>query len=181
VIFVACTTGGRVLSARVFFLYHMKTKTYLMELLAVILALCLFSAFANAAQFTLTWTDNSTNEQGFIIERAPGLNATNGFLAIGLVGVDVRTFVDPGLPPTTPYSYRVCAYNVKGKSAYSNVASGTTSVIPVDATLPAAPSGTGAQTDTPYTPPVITTNLTIKTQGENILAMSVDAQATNTN
>jgi hypothetical protein len=112
----------------------------------------LFALYAcvvlSAAQFTLTWTDNSTNETGFTIERAPGLNATTGWLVLNNVGANVTSYVDAGLPNDTSYSYRLCAYNVAGKSGYSNTASGTTPPL-----LPSAPSAPALEGDAPYVPP----------------------------
>lgn len=89
-------------------------------------SLFLLASIAYGAQFTLTWTDNSTNETGFRIERAAGLNATSGFAEIATVGANVVTYVDAGLPNSTSYSYRLRAYNSAGNSGYSNTASGTT-------------------------------------------------------
>lgn len=92
----------------------------------LIIGLLLICVPLYGAQFTLTWTDNSTNETGFRIERAPGLNATTGFTEIATVGANVVTYVDAGLPNSTSYSYRLRAYNSAGNSGYSNTASGTT-------------------------------------------------------
>lgn len=78
---------------------------------------------ATAAQFTLTWSDNSTNESGFRIERASNGSA---FSEIASVGANVVSYVDTGLANATTYSYRVRAYNSAGFSAYSNTATGTT-------------------------------------------------------
>lgn len=128
------------------------------------------------ASFTLAWKDNSTNETGFTIERAPGLNATSGFVAVANVAKDVTSWKDPNLPVSTPFSYRVCAYNAKGKSGYTNVASGTTSELPSDATVPGAPTGAEVETDAPYVPPVVTINATLTIQGDKILAANVDAK-----
>lgn len=81
--------------------------------------------FVLAAQLTLTWTDNSTNENGFIIERAPG--TTNlVFTEVARVAANVTSYVDSNLPTNTTYTYRVAAFNNAGNSAYSNTASGTT-------------------------------------------------------
>ncbi len=76
-----------------------------------------------AAQFTLSWADNSTNETGFRIERSAN-GAT--FTEIATVPANVVSYVDADLPSSATYSYRVCAYNEAGNSAYSNVATGTT-------------------------------------------------------
>jgi hypothetical protein len=77
---------------------------------------------------TLNWTDNSTNENGFRIDRAP-LNNNNpaacDFAArvwgnVGNVGTDVTTFVDLGAPRAGNLCYRVQAFNASGSSAWSN-------------------------------------------------------------
>lgn len=91
-----------------------------------ITSLLTVSSVINAAQFTLTWIDNSNNELGFKIERAAGLNATSGFSQIATVPVDVVTYIDSNLPNSTSYSYRVRAYNAAGDSQYSNIAYDTT-------------------------------------------------------
>jgi hypothetical protein len=92
----------------------------------LLLLLLLAPLCAHAAQFTLSWQDNSSNEQNFRIERAPGLNATSGFTEIATVGANIVTYVDAGLPNNTSYSYRLRAWNSAGFSGYSNTASGTT-------------------------------------------------------
>ena len=94
-------------------------RRWLVAAFAVLIA----STSVRAAQFTLTWADNSSNETGFRIERS-----TDGtsFAEIATVGANVVSYVDAGLPNSTTYSYRLCAYNTAGNSAYSNVATGTT-------------------------------------------------------
>ncbi|HEU4420451.1 MAG TPA: fibronectin type III domain-containing protein, partial [Planctomycetota bacterium] len=74
----------------------------------------------------LAWTDNSSNETGFGIERS-----TDGsnFFPAGSVGSNNTTFSDTGLSPGTPYWYRVFATNAAGASGYSNVASATTASV----------------------------------------------------
>ncbi len=85
------------------------------------------SAIATGAStISVSWTDNSTNEAGFAIERSP--DGTN-FTQVATVGVNVTTYVDTGLDPTTKYYYRVRAYNsFNGTSytAYTNIVSATT-------------------------------------------------------
>jgi hypothetical protein len=66
----------------------------------------------------LTWTDNSTNEDGFIIEKE---TLTDAFVVIDTVGPNINVFQDLNVNNIT-YNYRIKAYNVTGSSAYSNIA-----------------------------------------------------------
>lgn len=66
----------------------------------------------------LSWTDNSTNEDGFIIEKE---TLTDAFVVIDTVGPNISVFQDLNVNNTT-YNYRIKAYNVTGSSAYSNIA-----------------------------------------------------------
>jgi subtilisin family serine protease len=71
------------------------------------------SASVLGSQVNLAWTDNSSNEFGFRIERA-----TNGgaWTAIGTVAGKVTTYSDATVAASTQYSYRVFAYNAAGDS-----------------------------------------------------------------
>lgn len=82
------------------------------------------AATNSSRTITVTWTDNSTNEAGFVVKRgaAPG----GPFTQVGSVGANVTTFTDTGLTPSTTYYYQVTAFNVNGNSAPSNVPSATT-------------------------------------------------------
>jgi hypothetical protein len=75
-------------------------------------------------QINLSWRDNSTNEQGFKIQRKTGAAGT--WAQIATVGPNVRTYPNAGLAAVTAYYYRVCAYNAAGDSNWSNVASAMT-------------------------------------------------------
>jgi hypothetical protein len=67
----------------------------------------------------LSWTDNSTTEQGFKIERK---TISTNFTLVGTVGTNVISFSDSTVFPNIQYSYRVYAYNTAGSSTnYSNV------------------------------------------------------------
>ncbi|MGA2138961.1 MAG: fibronectin type III domain-containing protein [Verrucomicrobiia bacterium] len=93
-------------------------------------------------QVNLTWTDNSSNEDGFEIERAPDNGGSPGTWAqIATVGANVTIYSDTGLSINTKYWYRVRAYNTGGNSNYSNQASATTLPLP-----PQAPSSLTATT-----------------------------------
>ncbi len=80
---------------------------------------------ASSTAITLTWADNSSNEEGFYIERALKVKGGVGaFQRIGQAGAGIKTFIDTGTRGAT-YYYRVQAFsNSLGKvSAYSNTAS----------------------------------------------------------
>jgi len=77
----------------------------------------------SSTQIDLAWTDNATDESGFKVERSTdGVN----FTKIASVGANVVNGADTGLNPSTPYYYRVRAFNGSGDSAYSNVANART-------------------------------------------------------
>jgi uncharacterized protein (TIGR02145 family) len=83
----------------------------------------------------LTWTDRSTNETGFKIER----KLVGGtFEVVGTTATDIASFSDTGLTPSTIYIYRVYSYNEGGKSpVYSNELTLTT-----NSTIPTITIGT---------------------------------------
>jgi len=70
---------------------------------------------------TLSWADNSSNEDNFLIERSTSM--AGGFIQVATVGANVRSYTDNTLFRKTTYFYRVRAANSGGKSGYSNVAS----------------------------------------------------------
>ncbi len=70
-------------------------------------------------EITITWTDNSNNEDGFKVERQ---NGNSGWIQIATVGANVTTYTDTGLSLDTQYCYRVRAYNAAGgNSAYASL------------------------------------------------------------
>ncbi len=78
----------------------------------------------STSQINLSWTDNSTNETGFKIERKTG---TGAYIFIGTVNADIQTYNDLGLSPNTSYTYRVYSNNAAGNSpTYSNEVTLTT-------------------------------------------------------
>ena len=86
----------------------------------------LIAAAASSTTISLAWSDNSSNEQGFRIERCAGSGCTD-FVQIAQTGAGVRALQNTGLSPSTLYRYRVIAFNAQGPSAPSNVAQATTS------------------------------------------------------
>jgi titin len=79
----------------------------------------------SSSQINLSWTDNSSNETGFSIERCTG-NGCSNFAQIATVGVNTTTFPNTGLSRNTWYRYRVRAFNGSGNSGYSNIATAKT-------------------------------------------------------
>jgi hypothetical protein len=73
---------------------------------------------ASRTSVTLTWTDNSNNEDGFYIYR--GLTSSSLSL-IATVGANVTTYTNSGLSRRTRYYYKVCAYNSYGENCSSTI------------------------------------------------------------
>jgi hypothetical protein len=77
----------------------------------------------SGSQINLAWTDNTSDESEFRIERlADGATYTE----IGVVAADVTTYADTSLSAATQYWYRVRAYNATGPSAFAGPTSATT-------------------------------------------------------
>ncbi len=71
-----------------------------------------------AGQVDLSWTDNSSDENGFEIERA--LTGSNSWSLIATVNTNVSSYSDNTVASETAYDYRVRAYNSAGYSDYVN-------------------------------------------------------------
>ena len=70
----------------------------------------------------LNWTDTSTNEEGFAIERAvKSGNNWGAYSQIATVGADTATYTNTGVSKKS-YRYRVRSYRGTNYSPYSNVA-----------------------------------------------------------
>jgi hypothetical protein len=108
-------------------------------------SLCLWSGAAHAAQLSLTWSDTSTNEEGFKLERKTGSTGAYGLLTS--LPAETAGYVDATVTAGTTYCYRLRAYNSAGDSAYSNEACAA----PAGATLhtvAVGKAGTGSGTVT---------------------------------
>ncbi|MET0402048.1 MAG: glycoside hydrolase family 44 protein [Cystobacter sp.] len=77
-----------------------------------------FYAKTEGTDVIARWKDNSTGEEGFIIERTVDAPPRN-YLEIGRVGANQTLYVDPS-PPVGEYIYRVRAFHGSSVSAYSN-------------------------------------------------------------
>lgn len=89
----------------------------------------------------LAWTDNATNETGFLVERSTTADVgpwTTVATAPARTNTGAVTFADTTVAPATSYWYRVTAVNLAGPSLPSNV------VTAVVGPLTAAPTGVRA-------------------------------------
>ncbi len=84
----------------------------------------LVAAMSGPFQINLVWSDTSTNESEFLLERS--LNGIN-FSALDSVPGNTTAYSDVGLSPNTTYHYRLRGTNLAGASPYSNIANATTS------------------------------------------------------
>jgi PKD repeat protein len=83
----------------------------------VLIAPSSLTGSAGRGSVTLKWADNSTNETGFYIERAPS-GATN-FARVGTTGANVKTYTDKVSKGS--YRYRVQAFKATQVSVYSKI------------------------------------------------------------
>jgi YVTN family beta-propeller protein len=88
----------------------------------------------SSQRIDLSWTDNSEGEDGFIVQRKQGSDATGEYKKIDTIGADVTSYSDTKeLGEYSSFSYRVYAFDgihafddTNGNIVYSNEASATT-------------------------------------------------------
>lgn len=97
----------------------------------------------SSSSLTLTWIDNSDNEQGFAVERSENGST---FFEVQRLGINSTQFLNDGLLNNKQYYYRVRAYNGFGYSSYSSTASGTTQSYLGVPTAPQSPTPTNNST-----------------------------------
>ena len=85
----------------------------------------------------LSWTDDSNNETGFLIER---VIEPNTFEAVATVEANITDYNDTTVAPATTYAYRVFAFNGSGDSLPSNTVMVTTAAPVAPSNLVAAAS-----------------------------------------
>jgi Fibronectin type III domain len=98
---------------------------------------------ASTSEIRLRWTDRSSNETAFEIERF-AFGFPGGFARIAVVGPDTTTFVDGGLTRDSAGLYRVRAINASGPSPYANEAAATPLAVPPTAPTELAATATSA-------------------------------------
>jgi pimeloyl-ACP methyl ester carboxylesterase len=103
------------------------------------------SASFNAAtrRFTLAWTDNSSNEQGFHLQFSYSGSAFSD-LSPATVGTNVTTYTSGPNPPSGSYQFRVRAFSASHYSAFSDVAGLIVTAAPTN-----GPGYQGCYTDSP--------------------------------
>lgn len=80
------------------------------------------------SEITVSWTDNTTDETSFVVERS--LDGTTEWTPIATLLPNVLSFKDISLSASTTYYYRVIANAPGGTSVPSSVLSATTSDLP---------------------------------------------------
>jgi hypothetical protein len=75
------------------------------------------------ARVTLSWTDTSSNETGFYVDRSTDGGAT--WVRIAQLAANATSYGDDSVSSGKTYLYRACAYNGMGNSGYSNAVSVT--------------------------------------------------------
>jgi len=84
----------------------------------------LVATTVSSSTIGLSWTDNSSDETGFTVQRS--LDGRT-FAVVAETAAGVTTYSDTGLAAETTYRYRVQAVNAAGPSDWSNTAEATTS------------------------------------------------------
>jgi hypothetical protein len=108
---------------------------------------------------TLSWTHNSANVEGIVIERKMGNGGSYAEVTSSIIGPIATTYSDKWLQPDTTYFYRARAHNAAGYSDYSNELSATT---------PSGPDLAISAVSGPvvgYADQQITISVTVKNQG----------------
>lgn len=114
----------------------------------------LAATVASNSQISLSWDDNSSNEEGFKIEWSP--DGTTGWTQVAAVASGVISYDDTGLRCDTSHSYRVRAYDWGSDSGYSNITESTTSACETNSPPVAEDDTVSTGEDTPVTIDVLT-------------------------
>jgi hypothetical protein len=85
----------------------------------------LVATATSSSGITLTWSNNATNQTGFLIRRST-TSGTTGFTQVATPSASSTSYSDSGLTASTEYWYEIAATNSSGNSVFSNVATATT-------------------------------------------------------
>lgn len=72
----------------------------------------------SSSGITLEWTDNSTGEEGFIVERK---SAGSDFVEVARTGSNIVKYMDTNLQAGKEYYYKVKAFNGTLYTYYTNI------------------------------------------------------------
>jgi hypothetical protein len=94
----------------------------------------LIGSAISSSQINLSWADRSSNESGFVLDRATDAFFTQN-VSTANVGSNATSYSATALSASTTYYFRVRATNAAGSSGNSN-----TAIVRTAATLPTTPS-----------------------------------------
>lgn len=89
----------------------------------------------NPIRIDLAWTDNSSDEGNFEVQRVTGNCASPSFATIATLAANTVAYQDNGVNPQITYSYRVRATNGFGASAWSNCVTAATPALEAPSVL----------------------------------------------
>lgn len=97
----------------------------------------------SSVEVNLSWSIGSTDQTGFLVQRAPltagpFVSSPGTFVTVATLAGNVMSYSDTGLAASTSYYYQILSTNASGSSAPSNVVEVTTQAPPVS--VPLAPS-----------------------------------------
>jgi len=101
----------------------------------------LVAAVTAPAYVSLTWTDSSSDEDGFRVERKETSGSTWGSVAEVLA--DATSYIDNTATPDVSFDYQVIAFNGDGDSTASNTETVTT---PIPSIISLSPPPTSSTT-----------------------------------
>lgn len=100
---------------------------------------------ASESRINLSWTDNSSDETGFRVERCQGSGCSD-FTEIATTAANVKFYSDNGLAAGQSYSYRIRGYKTTSACSWSSDYSATSTAatnLPAIMDLTAVPAGSG--------------------------------------
>jgi hypothetical protein len=103
----------------------------------------------SGTRIDLTWTDNATNEDGYVLERCSGVDCSD-FAVLDSLPPDASGYQNDGIATQTSFTYRLYAYNIAGPSAISGPSTATT-ITPAGPTALSAVLAAPGQIDLSWT------------------------------
>ncbi len=114
--------------------HHLSKSTTALTLLAAS-----FFFQLQAAELVIHWSDNSSNEEGFVVEKR--LQSSSTFEAVAQLAADSTNYVDTDVINGESYCYMISAYNVMGQSLSSEKC---VAIPNEQVTIPPVSTGTGS-------------------------------------